>query len=106
MRITRIIDPIRHGQISGERIHENKVKSLIRIFNYLHFHLLKTLTNQNAFLLFLACPLALSYFQLQLPQQGESLESKEGSIKKLNWPCLFHENHFHRGLLKMIYGIP
>jgi hypothetical protein len=47
MRITRIIDPIRHGQISGERIHENKVKSLVRIFN-----LLKTLTNQNTFLLF------------------------------------------------------
>ena len=73
MRITRIIDPIGHGQISDERIHENKVKkSLVRIFNYLHFHLLKTLTNQNAFLLFQACPLALSYFQLQLPHQGES----------------------------------
>jgi hypothetical protein len=29
MRITRIIDPIRTGQIYGERIYENKVKSAI-----------------------------------------------------------------------------
>ncbi|KAJ6950967.1 hypothetical protein NC651_004591 [Populus alba x Populus x berolinensis] len=33
-------------------------------------------------------------YLLQLPQQEESSESKEGSIKKLNWPYLFHENHF------------
>ncbi|KAJ6950963.1 hypothetical protein NC651_004587 [Populus alba x Populus x berolinensis] len=33
-------------------------------------------------------------YLLQLPQQEESSESKEASIKKLNWPYLFHENHF------------
>jgi hypothetical protein len=77
MRSTRIIDPIRHGQISGERIHENKVKSLVRIFNYLHFHLLKALTNQNAFLLFLACHIS----SCNCHNKEKVKQAKKGALK-------------------------